>query len=41
MRIGMMADAQPHVSGITHHICLTKRVPEAAGYNVFIFTLGA
>ena len=41
MRIGMMADAyKPHVSGITHHIRLTKRALEAAGHKVFIFTFG-
>jgi glycosyltransferase involved in cell wall biosynthesis len=41
MRIGMMADAyKPHVSGITHHIRLTKRALEAAGHKVFVFTFG-
>lgn len=41
MRIGMMADAyKPHVSGITHHIALTKRVLESLGHEVYVFTFG-
>ncbi len=41
MRIGMMADVyKPHVSGITHHISLNKRVMEQAGHKVFVFTFG-
>lgn len=41
MRIGMMADAyKPHVSGITHHIALNKRILEDLGHEVFVFTFG-
>ncbi len=41
MRIGMMTDLyKPHVSGITNHIALNKKVMEAAGHEVLVFTLG-
>lgn len=41
MRIGMMADTyKPHMSGITNYIELNKRVLEAAGHDVFVFTFG-
>ncbi len=41
MRIGMMADTyKPHVSGITHHIELSKRYLEKAGHRVYVFTFG-
>ncbi len=41
MRIGMMTDAyKPYISGITNYIALNKRYLEAAGHEVFIFTLG-
>ena len=41
MRIGMMADAyKPYVSGITTYIDLNKRVIEAAGHEVYVFTFG-
>ncbi len=41
MRIGMMADVyKPHVSGVTHYISLNKRVLEARGHRVFVFTFG-
>jgi len=31
---------QPHISGITNHVSLTKRVLESLGHNVFVFTFG-
>ena len=41
MRIGMMTDTyKPYISGITNYIALNKRYLEAAGHEVFIFTLG-
>lgn len=41
MRIGMLADMyKPHVSGVTNYISLNKRVLEAAGHEVFVFTFG-
>jgi glycosyltransferase involved in cell wall biosynthesis len=41
MRIGMLADIyKPHVSGVTHYIDLNKRVLEARGHEVFVFTFG-
>jgi 1,2-diacylglycerol 3-alpha-glucosyltransferase len=41
MRIGMLADIyKPHVSGVTHYIDLNKRVLEARGHQVFVFTFG-
>ncbi len=41
MRIGMMADTyKPHISGITNYIELNKRVLEAEGHEVFVFTFG-
>jgi glycosyltransferase involved in cell wall biosynthesis len=39
MRIGMMADVyKPHISGITHHISLSKKFLEQIGHEVFVFT---
>lgn len=41
MRIGLMADIyKPHVSGVTHYISLNKRVLEARGHEVYVFTFG-
>ncbi len=41
MRIGMMADTyKPYVSGITNYIDLNKRVLEAEGNEVYVFTFG-
>jgi 1,2-diacylglycerol 3-alpha-glucosyltransferase len=41
MRIGMMADTyKPHMSGITNYIELNKRMLEAAGHEVYVFTFG-
>lgn len=41
MRIGMMVDVyKTHVSGITNHIALTKRIMEKYGHEVFVFTFG-
>ena len=41
MRIGMMVDMyKPHVSGITTYVALNKRVLEAQGHKVFVFTFG-
>lgn len=41
MRIGMIVDVyKPHVSGITNHVALNKRYFEAAGHEVYVFTLG-
>lgn len=41
MKIGMMTDVyKPHVSGITNYIALNKRMLEAAGHEVYIFTFG-
>ncbi len=41
MRIGMLVDVyKPHVSGVTHHISLTKKTIESSGHEVFIFTFG-
>jgi 1,2-diacylglycerol 3-alpha-glucosyltransferase len=41
MRIGMMADTyKPYVSGITNYIDLNKRVLEAEGHEVYVFTFG-
>jgi glycosyltransferase involved in cell wall biosynthesis len=41
MRIGMMADIyRPHTSGVTNYISLNKRVLEARGHEVFVFTFG-
>ena len=41
MKIGMMADLyKPHISGVTNYIALNKRVLEAAGHEVFVFTFG-
>jgi 1,2-diacylglycerol 3-alpha-glucosyltransferase len=41
MRIGMMVDMyKPHISGITNYVSLNKRVLEALGHKVFVFTFG-
>jgi 1,2-diacylglycerol 3-alpha-glucosyltransferase len=41
MRIGMMVDMyKPHISGITNYVSLNKRVLEAEGHKVFVFTFG-
>ncbi len=41
MRIGMLTDVYtPRVSGVTHHIRLTKRGLEARGHEVSVFTFG-
>ena len=41
MRIGMLVDMyKPHISGITMHVSLTKRVLEKEGHKVFVFTFG-
>jgi glycosyltransferase involved in cell wall biosynthesis len=41
MRIGMMADLyKPHLSGVTNYIELNKTYLEAAGHEVFVFTMG-
>jgi 1,2-diacylglycerol 3-alpha-glucosyltransferase len=41
MRIGMMVDVyKTHVSGITNHIALTKRIMEKYGHEVYVFTFG-
>jgi 1,2-diacylglycerol 3-alpha-glucosyltransferase len=41
MKIGMMADLyKPHISGVTNYIAMNKRVLEAAGHEVFVFTFG-
>lgn len=41
MRIGLLADMyKPHVSGVTHYISLNKRVLEARGHEVYVFTFG-
>ena len=41
MRIGMMLDMyKPHISGVTHYVALNKRVLEAQGHQVYIFTFG-
>jgi glycosyltransferase involved in cell wall biosynthesis len=37
----MMVDwYKPYISGVTHHIALTKKYMEAAGHEVFVFTFG-
>jgi glycosyltransferase involved in cell wall biosynthesis len=42
MRIGMMVDMyKPYVSGITTYVSLNKRMLEALGHKVFVFTFGA
>lgn len=41
MRIGMLVDMyKPHISGITNYVSLNKRVLEALGHKVFVFTFG-
>ena len=41
MRIGMMVDVyKPYVSGVTNCVSLSKRVLEAMGHKVFVFTFG-
>jgi 1,2-diacylglycerol 3-alpha-glucosyltransferase len=41
MRIGMLLDMyKPYVSGVTNYVSLHKRVLEALGHKVFIFTFG-
>lgn len=42
MRIGMMIDMyKPHISGVTNYVSLNRKALEAAGHEVFVFTLGA
>ena len=41
MRIGMMVDIyKPNISGVVTYISLNKRVLEAQGHKVFVFTFG-
>ena len=41
MRIGMLADTyKPYISGVTNCIALNKRMFEAWGHKVYVFTLG-
>jgi 1,2-diacylglycerol 3-alpha-glucosyltransferase len=41
MRIGMMLDMyKPYISGVTNYVALNKRVLEAQGHSVFVFTFG-
>ena len=41
MRIGLLVDVyKPHISGITNFVCQHKKVLEAQGHKVFVFTLG-
>ncbi len=41
MKIAMMVDTyKPHVSGITNAIALNKKLFEARGHEVFVFTFG-
>jgi 1,2-diacylglycerol 3-alpha-glucosyltransferase len=41
MRIGMIADAyRPVVSGVTNYVFLNKRLLEANGHQVYVFTFG-
>src|SRR2546423_1458907 len=41
LRIGMMLDKyKTYISGVTHYVTLNKRVLEAQGHNVFVFTFG-
>ena len=41
MMIGMLTDMyKPYISGVTHHVSLTKRALDAEGHKVFVFTFG-
>ncbi len=41
MRVGMMLDLyKPHISGVTNCVALNKRVLEALGHQVYVFTFG-
>ncbi len=41
MRIGMLVDMyKPNMSGITNYVSLNKKVLEALGHQVFVFTFG-
>ena len=41
MRVGMLLDMyKPYVSGVTNYVALNKRVLEAQGHRVFVFTFG-
>jgi 1,2-diacylglycerol 3-alpha-glucosyltransferase len=42
MRVGMILDMyKPHISGVTNYVALNKRVLEALGHTVYVFTFGA
>jgi 1,2-diacylglycerol 3-alpha-glucosyltransferase len=41
MRVGMMLDMyKPYISGVTNYVALNKRVLEALGHTVYVFTFG-
>jgi 1,2-diacylglycerol 3-alpha-glucosyltransferase len=41
VRVGMMLDMyKPYISGVTNYVTLNKRVLEAQGHTVFVFTFG-
>jgi len=41
VRVGMMLDMyKPYISGVTNYVALNKRVLEAQGHTVFVFTFG-
>jgi glycosyltransferase involved in cell wall biosynthesis len=41
MRVGMLLDLyKPYVSGVTNYVALNKRMLEAMGHRVFVFTFG-
>ncbi len=42
MRIGMMVDLyKPYMSGVTNYVALNKRILEAQGHTVYVFTFGS
>ncbi len=41
MLIGMLTDTyKPYISGVTHHVSLTKHSLDTEGHKVFVFTFG-